>query len=161
MSKRMRFLKLLFLGVILSACSHSQSRLSFTPLTMLFRTDTSGEGSRRYITRIEEFLVDNYSDNKEAEKQIDSFAFSHVTSDIRKYATYQMIFYKKTSRTTVEAIKDYKNWIPPESLDDMIYDYWWNNGKFTARYKIINGKIVDPPGDIKVTPILPDSTSKN
>lgn len=156
-----RPIALFSLTVIISACSHSQSKLSFTPLTMLCRTDTLGQGNRQSITRFEEYLVDNYSDNKEAEKQIDSFAFKNVSPDVGKYTSYQMVFYKKTSRTTVEAIKDYKNWIPPESLNDMIYNYWWDRGKFLVRYKFRNGKIVDSPDNINVTNVSKDSTHKN
>ena len=154
---RTKFVALLLLTIMLSACSNSQGKLSFTPLRMLFRTDTLSQGTRQSVTRFEEYLVDNYSDSKEAEKQIDSFAFKNVSSDVGKYTSYQMIFYKKTSRTTVETIKDYKNWIPPESLDDMIYNYWWNKGKFLVRYKLKNGVIVDPPNNIKVTNIPTDS----
>jgi hypothetical protein len=153
-----RFIVLLSLAIILSACFHSHDKLSFTPLTILFRTDTLGQGNRQSITRFEEYLVDNYSDNIEAEKQIDSFAFKNVSPDVGKYTSFQMVFYKKTSRTNLEAIKDYKNWIPPESLNDMIYNYWWDRGKFLVRYKFRNGKIVDPPEHINVINVSKHST---
>jgi hypothetical protein len=130
---------------------------------MLFRTDTSGTGERQSITRFEEYLVNNYVDDKEAEKQIDSFAFKNVSPNVKAYTDYHIIFYKRTAQTTEETIRNNKIWIPPESLHlaDMIFDYSWYSRKFSARSKFSNGKIVDSPDNISVTNVSIDSTQKN
>jgi hypothetical protein len=143
--------------MVTSGCSHSQRKLSFVPLTALFRTSTLGEGKRQSITRFEYYLVDNYDDNKIAEEQIDNFALGHVAPDTASYTDYHIIFYKSTKNTTVETIKDANNSIPPESLNDIIYDYWWHKGKFLVRNKFKNGKIIDPRNDIEVHESSKDS----
>lgn len=158
----MHYIKKLFglilIALIVGACSRCQTKLSFTQLTMLSKTDTIRKGERQSVTRIEQYLVENFCDNKEAEKQIDSFAFKSLSPDFREYPSYHIIFYRKTSNTTVEAIRAYKKGLPPESLKDEIYEYWWLNGNFLSRHKFKDGKLVDPDiSNIEVKPVSDDS----
>ena len=145
---------------VLSACSHSQDKVSIIPLTMLNYTDSSLDRGNLFVAKGEFYIVQGFKDNKETQNFIDSFVEKNKDPALNRYNQYDITFYKESSKTNI------KNLLAnPRDLDrysqgnDRIYDYYWRGGTFMSRFKIRNGEIIEPKADIKIEDI-PGSLDK-
>jgi hypothetical protein len=136
---------------MLSQCGNSQKRTKLRINSFSNRVDTLVTGKDTIITKQESFLVENFIDNSESEYFIDSFVQTHLKSIDKVTSDYLITFYKQTSKTNLENLRN-----NPRDLDrysqqhDLIYQYSWSKGKFLSRFKFKDGNIISPEGDIKV-----------
>jgi hypothetical protein len=147
MKMRPPFFSLAFLTVIIIGCDHQKKTMSFIPIPVLTRIDSSEQG---VINRIEEYLIEQFEDNEKSRQIIDSFAYAQNVSDTNKYTHFYIAFYRKSQITNLESIKAYKDYIPPEGMDDLLYEYVWAKGLLVGKYKYEKGRIVEPANSIKL-----------
>lgn len=156
------YFTILFTLTIISACSHSKSKVSFVSMSMFNYIDSTPDRGKPWKAKGDHFIIKGYKDNSETLRSIDSFVNNNKGKMPDDNTQYDMIFYKESSITNIGHLT-----ANPRDLDrysqnnDMIYDYnWTNNGKLFTRYKYKNGKIIEPEtSDIKIEDI-PDSAKK-
>jgi hypothetical protein len=141
-------------------CScHSQSNISFTPVPELRHVDTSEFREKKIFNRFDYYLVNDFDENRDLNKIIDSFCRSVLPQDVSKYNQYDISFYKHSATANLENIKkrggDFDRASP---LKDLLYIYTWSNGKLIGKYKFKDGRMIEPSNNIKISPI-PDSSS--
>jgi hypothetical protein len=134
-------------------CGHQKKKMSFIPIPVLTRIDSSEQGVAKSINRIEEYLIEHFEDNEKSRQIIDSFAYARNVSDTNNYTNFYIAFYRKSQITNLESIKAYKDYIPPEGMDDLLYEYVWARGLLTGKYKYEKGRIVEPANSIKIEKI--------
>jgi hypothetical protein len=130
--------------VLLTGCTHNSSQISAIPIQILDYADTVKLGDLITTDKSNNFLVENFSDTKENEKYLDTFAFERKDKNFEEYTNYSIVFYKKSSITTIKNIKANPRIIDRYSQEnDLIYKYVWIRGKFSNKYKYKNGIIVN------------------
>jgi hypothetical protein len=146
-----------FLVVSSISCICSQEKIEIVPFTLLNKTDTlkTEQGINTY--KAEYFLVRNYKNDKTCQNYIDSFVAKNKAADLADYTQYNMIFYKESKITNPTHLKENPRDLDRYSLNnDWIYEYQWVQGKFSSRWKIKNGELVDDPANkIIITSIPP------
>jgi len=141
----------------LTACCNSKQIL----ITQFYPFKVSADSPTR---KDDFFLVTNYSDNKKALEQIDSFVSKHIDPDYLKLGYYCMNFFKESGKTNLQAIERNPRVVDRYSFGhDLIFTYTWEYGKYSGRRKIIKGEDVEyNRTKLKFTiERLPDSTRKN
>ncbi len=139
------FVSILFLLIILlTNCTPNSSQISAVPIKILDYVDTLKSDSGINIDKSNNFLVQNFSDTKKNEEYLDSFVFGRNDIDVKNYASYSIVFYKKSAVTNIKNIKANPRIIDRYSQEnDLIYKYVWLHGKFANKYKYRNGIIVN------------------
>ncbi|MDB5132764.1 MAG: hypothetical protein JWR02_2513 [Mucilaginibacter sp.] len=159
----MKYLTICFaLFISLCSCLNAGRKMSVISLRMM-DTVVSYKDNGKTISsnKFEYFLIKDYRNNRESQAYIDNFSKKNKNPEFKKYTYYHMIFYKESDETNIESIRRYiqakGNFY--QNLDDLIYTYDWYNGKFLARYKFDNGKIIESKSrvTIKNVPIQADS----
>ncbi len=139
------FVTILFLLIILlTRCTHNSSQVSAIPIKILDYVDTVKSGNVITTDRSNNFLVLNFSDTKENEEYLDSFALKNKDEFFKKYTNYSIVFYKRSSVTTIANIRANPRIVDRYSQEnDLIYKYVWVNGKFSYKYKYKKGVLVN------------------
>ncbi|WP_291402359.1 hypothetical protein [Daejeonella sp.] len=104
----------LFLCTIVSC---KQEALEFESLVQFSRIDTMSDNGKPYFYKTHVFIVQNYSDNYQNERTVDSFAYKNRAKDLTKYAEYKIVIYKHSDKTNIPNLK--KN---PRDFDDYTFD---------------------------------------
>lgn len=117
--------------------------LTFQSIDSLNYTYKGNNGIKNFTNRGVFFLIDQYEESSENERIIESFVNSNKSADYKEYNSYSIIFYKKSSRTTIENINSDSKLIDRYS-NDLVFTYTWTNGQFMTRFKYKNGEIVEP-----------------
>ena len=143
-----------FLLITVSLANNScltQKEMKIERLEIFDYIDTIKDRNALLVSKGTHYLVENYCNSKKAQARLDSFVNKNRDSVLDKYSDYYMTFYNKSSKTNIANLT--KN---PRDLDrysqdhDLLFMYWWSNGKFMKRYKFKNGEMVDPKSDIIV-----------
>jgi hypothetical protein len=125
----------------------SQGKLQFTRLNMLTAVDTIDS---KVVNRSDYVIVKNYSTTKENDRAIDSYVTGNFKDISKNYSDYQVVLYKESAETTESAIKEDKRVIDRYSQDhDLIYIYFWMNGKFIEKRRVRDG-VMEGSEKIKV-----------
>ncbi|WP_295650169.1 hypothetical protein [uncultured Mucilaginibacter sp.] len=147
----MNFRYCLLICFLLSGCSGHAQKLIFTHVPLLTSIDTSSVSGKISISKQECYLIENFTEDSISVKTVDDFVNTHKDSVLKKYANYYITFYKKSSQTNIENIRKNKRIIDRYSFDnDLIYNYFWAQGKFICRFRYKNGELIDPKNNITV-----------
>ncbi len=96
------------------------------------------DGTGKPFSKSDNYLVTGFDDFGLNTPQIDSFVCSKLTevdSILMIFSHYHISFFKKTSITNNEHMKDHERDLVRYSMDfDFIYSYQWNEGGFLGRY---------------------------
>jgi len=137
---------------LLTSCTGKAQKLIFTSVPELTVIDTAVKSKTKFINKQECYIVENFIGDSTSIKSIDSFVDKNKDPLFNKYLNYHITIYKKSDQTNAESIKKNKRIIDRYSQEhDMIYDYFWFQGKFACRFKYKNGEIIEPQGNIIVS----------
>jgi hypothetical protein len=142
-------MKTLVAILFLTSCSSNAQKLKFTRVDKLSIIDTNIVADKKLISKEENYMVENYKDDSTSLRLIDSFVNKNKDIALNKYSNYNLAFYKKSDQTNIENISKNKRIIDRYSNEhDLLYRYFWYQGKFIMRYKYKDGEIIEPKNDI-------------
>lgn len=145
---------LFWLTTLFINCTSSQSRISIEPLTMLNYIASVEDRGKMVVNKVNYYLIHGYEDTKKVKRYIDRFVNNNKDSNLEHYAYFSMIFYKASFETNTRNILSNPRVIDRYSQNhDLIYKYWWSNGRPRSTFKYKNGEVIDPKIDIEVSDV--------
>jgi hypothetical protein len=138
--------KLNALGIfsILFIMACQQKPLEFVELKQFCRIDTLYENGKPYIFKNDYFLLENYKENLQSEKTIDSIAYKKRALDLNKYTAYTLNIYKSSDVTNLANLKKVPiNFNHMMFDNDRVFSYEWAKGKWSGKFKWDNRNIVE------------------
>jgi hypothetical protein len=136
----------------LTSCSVKNVNLKFVPLTQFNYLDSTRNANGKMIyNKIDNYIVENFRDNKKSALTIDSFANSLKNESFKKVSGYQIVFFKHSSITDINHLRENPRDLDRHSQDnDLIRVYNWVYGTYVGREIWHNGEIIDPKSNITV-----------
>lgn len=136
----MRFIRTCFLiyFTICFACK-AKKNINFVPLHQFDNNSKIDDGAGKILLiKSRVYIVKNHI--PEYESKIDSFAYSLVTPAIDTVDSFQLIFYKASSKTNEEYLKNNPRSLVRYSQDnDLICYYSWGKGRFMSKVSYVDG----------------------
>ena len=137
--------KLLIVSIVFIGCNDTLNKNVFIESFYVVNYIYSLEDRGKMLTfKGDRFIIHEFKRNKLMKAYVDSFVANNKGINPRSYSQYSMIFYKYSSITNNEHIKN-----NPRDLDrysqenDMVYGYFFNGDTLHIQeYK--NGKLIDP-----------------
>ena len=144
LKKLMGSYKLLFVTFVLISCNDSiNEKVFIESFYVINHIDSSEDRGKMLISKSDNFLIHEFKRNKLIKAYLDSFVAKNKGINPRSYSQYSMIFYKYSSITNNEHIKN-----NPRDLDrysqenDRVYGYFFNGDRLHIQeYK--NGELID------------------
>jgi hypothetical protein len=137
---------ILYIVIVLAIGCKVEKKMTvskFYPFKKL--SDTSVSLNQVLISKEGYFLIHGYSFGAKTDKFIDSFIRRDIDTSDLKCTTYYAHFFKETSQTNLQKIKENPRIIDRYSFDhDLVYVYLWESGKFISVEKFLNGKKLGP-----------------
>lgn len=124
------------LPLILLLCCDKNSKLELFPLlpskTGIFQNKSTG--------KVDYFVVKNLDiENQLHIAEVDSFVLKKHDSELKKYNSYQMLFYKYSRSGVNENFKHNEEDLIEWQGDELLLEYNWQNGKFLGVNYYNNG----------------------
>lgn len=134
------------LGLV-SFCT--RTKISIEPLTFLDTvvTGKSYDG-KKFINKLSYYKVTGYRGTKDNFKYIDDFVKRTKDANLDKYSYYTISFFTAADEANKTALRQHPDRY--YNQDNIIYEYRWANGKFSAMFKYKDGKIIEPEQKIKI-----------
>lgn len=138
---------LLFHIALCASCQYQRAQI--VPLMLFTHTDTSFANNDTMIVKGCTYIVQNYHDDAETEKVIDSFVYNRGDTNFTINTSIVLQFYKESSITNPEHLAKNKRDFDRYSLkEDMIYTYrqiyYKNKYSGWRKQKIKNGQSLSP-----------------
>jgi len=123
---------------VFMACE--QKPLEFEKLEQFSNIDTIKKDGKTILFKTDSYIVNNYRENLQSEKTVDSFAYKNKAIDMALYEGYSIIIYKSSGKTNLENLKNNPKDFDNYTFDnDQIYTYTWGRGKWSGKFKF-NGR---------------------
>ncbi|MCJ0741385.1 hypothetical protein [Pedobacter montanisoli] len=124
--------------------SCKQKSLEFIKLDQFTRVDTIKGGSRANLYKEDYFIVNNYKDDLNSERIIDSSMYKSRDKELYKYTEYKIIVYRASEKANIDHLRE-----NPADFDNGDFDnnkvfvYIWRNGTWSGKYKYKNRQSVE------------------
>ena len=122
-------ISIILIIIIFESCN-SQTTNKILPVPLLAEVDTIRHGEIISTYRSDYFLIENCSENF-INIAIEKFVSKNLDSNFLKFNQYDMYFYEKTEKLSIEIIKSYPEGLRYKAIQDekLIKHYTWYNGK--------------------------------
>lgn len=103
-------------------------------------SDSTFANDKYYKYKSIYYLVENYTDTRSNDSVVDAFTCNQFDSNYSIYNDYNIVFFRKTSITNADHLRENPKDLDRHSLQkDIILQYLWSNGKFMLRSKFNKG----------------------
>ncbi|MGN6213291.1 hypothetical protein [Parafilimonas sp.] len=115
--------------ILVFACKEEQVYIKH--IDSLTEIDTVQAGSKLQYNRSDYFIVFNYAKNDQSHTAIEKYVLEYSNDFSKKFDNYHIYFYKKSSATDTNYIRNFPGGKSYKALLDetFLFEYQWYEGK--------------------------------
>lgn len=98
--------------------------------------EMNSDSSIEYRYKYDNYIVTNFTDSPENQKQLDSFICQNASDSITIYRDYSIKIFNKSKYTNNSYYFENSKIFDLEISKDMVYIYVWTEGKFLYKWRI-------------------------